>query len=330
LANAHVVLIARDGHVAVARRYAKMRTVLICVHCQASLSRTRPDAYRCNSCAAVFERNRNGYFQMMRDAVPDTGTPQDYAACQHQFSQNVVHFLQPLLEREPSKTILDVGCGVGATATALAAIGYDAFGVDLPEQAEHWAAAKNDPDHLIAASALRLPFQDDTFDFVYSLGVIEHIGTVLGHCTLRDNYLSQRQLYAREILRVTKPAGRILIACPNKTFPIDVQHGPEDAAAKANPIRSFVGARTGMNIHKTWGRYHLVSYAEVRKLFAAANGHGAREFTALPLKNYFEFRGLKQGVLRPLAGIAEYWVNNLPARARASFLNPYVMVQIRK
>jgi SAM-dependent methyltransferase len=286
--------------------------------------------YGCSSCSATFKRNRYGYFQMMRETVPDTGTPEDYAACQHRFSNNVVQFLNPLLQQAPCKAVLDVGCGVGATATALAGLGYNAYGVDLPEQAQHWAAAKNDPDHFIAASALRLPFPDNVFDFVYSLGVIEHIGTVIGHCTLRDDYVSLRRQYAREILRVTKPGGRVLIACPNKTFPIDVQHGPDDAAGKANPIRSYIGARTGVNIHKTWGRYHLVSYAEVKELFAAGNGNSAHQFTALPLKNYFEFGRLKQGVLKPLAGIAEYWVNNMPAMARPTFLNPYVMAQIRK
>lgn len=265
----------------------------------------------------------------MREPVPDTGTPQDYAATQHKLSLNIARYLDPLLQQESSKTVLDVGCGVGATVTMLASKGYDAYGVDLPEQAMHWMEAKNDREHFFTASAMRLPFQDDFFDFVYSFGVIEHIGTVLGHCTLRDDYVACRQEYAREILRVTRPGGRILIACPNKAFPIDLQHGPGDAAGKVNPMRAFIAERTGMNIHKTWGRYHLVSYAEVRRLFGGGR-EGTHQVKALPLRNYFEFKRVRQGVLKPLSGIAEFWVNNMPSAVRQSFLNPYVMAQIRK
>ncbi|HET7873736.1 MAG TPA: class I SAM-dependent methyltransferase [Terriglobales bacterium] len=289
-----------------------------------------PDEYVCGSCSATFKRNRFGYFQIMREIVADAGTSQDYAAGQHRFSSNAVKFLDPLLRQEPCRTVLDVGCGVGATITALARLGYEAYGVDLPEQSQHWAAVKNDRERLFAASALQLPFADNSFDFVYSLGVIEHIGTVIGHCTLRDDCVVLRRQYAGEILRVTRPGGRILIACPNKTFPVDLQHGSDDAVRKANPLRSFISARTGINIHKTWGRYHLVSYAELKDLFVPRNGPAGRELTAIPLRNYFEFARLKQGILRPLGGVAEYWVNNMPAPARATFLNPYVMAQIRK
>jgi len=264
---------------------------------------------------------------MMREPAPDAGTPEDYAEGQHHCSQMIFEFLQPHLHREACTTILDVGCGVGATITALAKAGYDAYGIDLPEQARHWAAARHPANRFFTASALHLPFQDDSFDFVYSFGVIEHIGTVLGHCTLLPDYQSQRQQYANEIMRVAKPGARVMIACPNKIFPVDIQHGPGDAAEKAGAIRSFIYNRTGMNVHKTWGQYHLVSDAEVRKLFGVA---GARGFTSLPLDGYFGFGRFREGFLKPLARVAEYWVSNMPARARTTFLNPYVMIQIKK
>lgn len=264
---------------------------------------------------------------MMRESAPRAATTEEYAACQHHCCQTVFEFLQPLVRQEPCKAILDVGCGVGASTSSLARAGYDAYGVDLPEQAQLWAAAGNDQDRFISASALSLPFEDESFDFVYSLGVIEHIGTVLGHCTLAADYQLQRQQYANEILRVTKPGGRILIACPSKSFPVDVQHGPGDPAQPAGPIRSFIFDHTGMNIHKTWGRYHLLSYPEVRKLFTA---DGSREFTAPSLRDYFGFGRFKKGFLKPFAGLAEHWVHNLPVGVRTTFLNPYVMAQIRK
>ncbi|GAC1446770.1 MAG: hypothetical protein NVSMB56_08610 [Pyrinomonadaceae bacterium] len=50
---------------------------------------------------------------------------------------------------------------------------------------------------------------------MWALGVIEHIGTQSGHCTLAEHYEAARQNYANEILRVAKSGGRIIIACTN-------------------------------------------------------------------------------------------------------------------
>lgn len=301
--------------------------MLICVRCHGPLTRSLSDRLTCGNCAATFNRGPYGYFEMVQQAVPDAGTAEDYAACQHHCSHAVLGFLRPLLEQEPCRTVLDVGCGVGGSISELGKAGYDAFAVDLPEQAPLWAAAGNDPNRFFVASALNLPFQDNSFDFVFSLGVVEHIGTILGHCALASDYQLKRQQYAKELLRVTKPGGRILIACPNKSFPIDIQHGPGDAAQRPRWIRSFIFNRTGMNVHKTWGAYHLVSYAELKMMFTR---NGVREFTAISSRGYFQFGRFRRGFLKPFAKLAEHWVNNLPALARTTFLNPYVMAQIRK
>lgn len=231
-------------------------------------------------------------------------------------------YLLPLLQN--SHRVLDVGCGVGALVNCLARSGFDAYGVDVPAAVPQWVKAGNDYNRFFCGDAAELPFPDACFDTVTSFGVIEHIGTVTGHCTLRDDYRQQRRSYAREILRVTRPGGKIIISCPNKSFPIDVQHGPTDELSRA-PIRSFICDKTGMNIHKTWGRYHLVSYPEVRQLFA-----GVRQFTPLPLKGYFGFSRFSRGFLRPFSAIAQGWIDHMPGFAAESWLNPYLMVQMTK
>lgn len=258
-----------------------------------------------------------------------SSTSDDYAEEQHHCGEAVVEqYLSKLLDKASRPRILDVGCGVGKSVRALQEAGFDAYGVDLPNLAPFWAGAQNRRDHFVEASATCLPFVDNSFDFVYSFGVIEHIGTINGHCTLAPDYQRQRGEFAREILRVTKPGGRILVACPNKSFPIDVQHGPGDQVQQAGPVRSYIFEKTGMNLHKTWGRYHLLSYGEVKRLFAVENGN--RRITPLPLRNYFQFGRFKAGFLKPFGSLAELWVNHMPERARGSFLNPYVMAEIRK
>lgn len=264
---------------------------------------------------------------MVAGEFDGAGTTEGYAENQHNCGAKIAGFLRSIIDQEPCRDLLDVGCGVGASAAGLADLGFDAWGVDLPNVTRLWAGAGRDRERFIGASALSLPFSDETFDFVYSLGVVEHIGTTSGHCALARDYEEQRKQYAKELVRVTKPEGRILIACPNKGFPVDIQHGPGDMVEPAGRIRAFIFRRTGMNLHRTWGRYHLPSYGDIKKLF---KGAGAQEFSPLPLKGYFEFGRFNSGFLRPFGKLAEFWVYNLPPAVRATFLNPYVMLQIRK
>jgi len=268
-------------------------------------------------------KNSLGYLQF-GTSEPGAAPTDDYACSQHAGAERVaLDYLLPILQG--CESVLDVGCGVGALVNALVRHGFDAYGFDVPAAVPHWVRAGNDHDRFICGDAAELPFANDCFDAVTSLGVIEHIGTVNGHCTLRDDYQEQRRAYAGEILRVTRPGGRIIIACPNKTFPVDIHHGPTDQLSRPAPIRSFLYRKAGVNVHKTWGRHHLLSYSEIRQLFP-----GVRGFAPLPLKGYFGFMRFKRGFMRPVSAFAQRWIDHMPSLVAASFLNPYVMVQITK
>jgi SAM-dependent methyltransferase len=301
---------------------APVSAPLVCVCCGAVL----PGTLTCAGCSRAFGRNQYGYLEMLKEPWKHIEVPEDYVADQEHagFRQFQDYFL-PLLTSETVGTVLDVGCGMGQGIRQLALSGSEAYGVDLPCYSPFWARAGLDSKHFMCADACNLPFCDSFFDVVYSLGVIEHIGTVLGHCTLRGDYWEKRKAYARELLRVTREGGRIIIACPNKTFPVDVQHGPTDALSAKAPLRNFICRKTGLNFHKTWGTHHLLSYAETRQLFRSG-----RSFKALPLEGYFGFGKFKKGLLKPFASLAKWYVNNLPEALRASPLNPYLLVEIRK
>ena len=73
------------------------------------------------------------------------------------------------------KLILDVGCGMGRFAEVATRFGARVVGIDLSVAVE--AAARNLADREFTgfqADVFRLPFQAETFDFIYSIGVLHH------------------------------------------------------------------------------------------------------------------------------------------------------------
>jgi SAM-dependent methyltransferase len=289
----------------------------------------------CNDCGLVFGRNDDGFIEFVtnKQMYETESTTQGKAEAQSSAGAKRVddEYIKPFIHQEHFERVLDVGCGVGRTISSLLEEGYEAYGIDLPCLSQFWSQAGNSVDNFMCCDALNLPFQDDYFDVVISLGVIEHIGTVSGHTTLRPDYRKLRQKYADELTRVTRPGGRILLAGPNKRFPIDPQHQVRDDASPKGlsiAIRDKIFQKTGLNIHPVWGDYHLMSYSDVDELFCRSRK--ASRYEALPLKNYFGFNMFKSGYFRFFDRFAQLWLNGLPRSLRTSFINPYVIVQIRK
>jgi len=307
--------------------------MIVCPLCHGSLVEEN-NSLRCRTCARSYGKSSAGFLDLTTDdaAYEKGATTHKYAEDQSSSRARLwTDFLKPLLSQRPFERVLDVGCGVGKIVTLARQDGVEAYGVDLPALTPFWSQAGNDPDYFSSCDAGLLPFSDHSFDVVWSLGVIEHIGTETGHCTLAANYLETRQQYVDEILRVTKQNGRIIIACPNKHFPVDIQHGPVDAMtplSESVKIRSRIFERTGINVHRVTGRYHLASYSEVKALFCK-DGRVCR-FTPLPLKNYFAFARFQSGFLRNVSALAQSYVNKLPGFLLDTFLNPYVLVLIEK
>lgn len=98
--------------------------------------------------------------------------------------------------------ILDVATGTGEQAFAFAKRGYEVIGIDLSEAMLNVAKKKNKYRNakFEVADATNLPFEDNSFD-ISSISFALH-----------EMPLSIREKVLKEMVRVTKPKGIIVIA----------------------------------------------------------------------------------------------------------------------
>jgi SAM-dependent methyltransferase len=106
--------------------------------------------------------------------------------------------------------LLDNGCGLGTYLAAFGRICSDNFRVGLEIEHDRAVKALDSADGIIQGVGELLPFADNSFNFVFSNEVIEHV--------------TDDRRYAAEMVRVTRPGGRILLFCPNRWYPVE-QHG---------------------------------------------------------------------------------------------------------
>jgi SAM-dependent methyltransferase len=121
-------------------------------------------------------------------------------------TETITDIHRAVLERLDPKSgqrLLDLACGTGAVAELAAAAGAEVVGVDIApaliEQAKERAAERGLEIDYRVGDAEALELEDQSFDLV---------GSTCGVMFAPDH-----EAVARELARVTKPGGRIALAC---------------------------------------------------------------------------------------------------------------------
>jgi SAM-dependent methyltransferase len=125
--------------------------------------------------------------------------------------ESALGYLDSLGVEVPRDRALDFGCGVGRLTQALGRNFAECAGVDIAPSMIELARDYNTLGdrctyHLNDRDDLRL-FQDDSFDFIYSTVVLQHIAP------------EYTRNYIREFVRVLRPGGVALFDVPSEPVP---------------------------------------------------------------------------------------------------------------
>jgi SAM-dependent methyltransferase len=183
--------------------------------------------------------------------------------------------------------MLDVGCGEGTFTTVLGQGFREVHGIDVQEDflARFRETARDDRKFIVRnMSASAMSYSNDYFDTIVTIETLEHIPDLSGA--------------AREIFRVLKPHGELLITVPNRWFPFE-NHGIRIGSSRWDgrvPLLTYVPW-----LHRRLSLARVFTVSNLNSLFAAKGLKCAAVDYAWPT---FEHGGNRfQPYLKPLFGL---------------------------
>lgn len=154
----------------------------------------------------------------------------------------------------PHPFILDLGCGTGEGTSRIYAEGMTVIAADLSTEMVRTAVRRFPVLQGCVVDAVGLPFESECFDIVQSLGVLEYIGPY--------------ESALRELRRVLKPAGTLVISVPNRHSLFRRLHRLERFMTA--PLRRFRSGRQGNTGWEVGFRHRQWSLAEAVSLLQAS------------------------------------------------------------
>jgi len=211
------------------------------------------------------------------------------------------------------KTILDVGCGSGGLAGIVTEQGGTYIGLDfypaILEMAQALVHQLPNPRRigLLRGSGTSLPLRDESVDMVTAFDVIEHL--VGGE--------PWQQAFLREIRRVLRPEGILLLTTPNRLYPFEPHtqlYGPHYLPVSLADRYIRWRNPSFLQEYPTYGEIHLLTPWKMKMLLENAGLRLIPEFPGgLPLESYSLPKRLCLGLLRVLglgwAAPTQFWIS---------------------
>lgn len=156
-----------------------LMSLLCCPECHSSLEK-QPEAYACSTCPKIFPVVRGvGRFVEAHNYADSFGYQwQAFSKTQLRPEFSASNFLSKTglkVDDLKGKLVLDVGCGMGRFADIATRWGATVVGIDLSNAAEVAATNLAGRDFVaLQADVFSLPFRPESFDCIYSIGVLHH------------------------------------------------------------------------------------------------------------------------------------------------------------
>ncbi len=180
------------------RLSADLQAILRCLNCNASLESDQAGGFVCPACKREFPNVQGiARFVVAQDYAASFGfqwhrypkTQLDHDEVRESDANfRVKTALNPA--ELSGKLVLDVGCGMGRFAEVATRWGARVVGVDLSAAAE--VAARNLAGRnfvALQADVFNLPFAPESFDLIYSVGVLHHTPDCEAAVKVLDRYL---------------------------------------------------------------------------------------------------------------------------------------------
>lgn len=239
------------------------------------------------------------------------------------FDYFVPHYLVKQLRK--GERICSAGCGSGYDVALLYELGYDIWGFDLGDNTrlwQEWPPAVQ--QRLRPGFAQDLPFEKETFDALYALEVIEHVGCEDGIWKLLPDAAATRRQFFQICLDMLKPGGSLFVSTSNRLCCIDIGHGHH-----YHPFTDWMFRKFKIPLSIPWHPKNFVwSEGDVRRLLETTSYAGKYRITRPAITNYLSFSKRKSPLIRFFANLC-FKLIDLPA-LRTSFLSPLLVLKIEK